>query len=943
MNRTVPFVFLFLLACLPGRPLTGHSQAPPVRVWDKVMGGAEGDYATMILPGANGSYLLAGTIGVRTTNPATPNFSIINPKIYLVKMDAAGNELWTRTFGGSEAEYPGGVIATTDGGYLVYASSYSPVSGNKTAPLKGGYDFWLIKLDASGNKQWDKSYGGNSDDQALTAIATEDGGYLVGGTSRTDANGDKSGASRGSYDYWILKLDASGNKQWDKTYGGNFEDRLVSIQKPQNGGYLLVGHSNAWVSGTKTLAGNGDHDYWLVRIDAAGNKLWEKTLGGTGRDWLTSAIPTDEGGYLLGGWSESPASGEKTGASRGGRDYWVVKTDSLGNREWDVTAGGSSNEELYDLLPVAGGYLLGGWSASGISGEKTAARKGLEDYWLVQLGSSGAIQWNKTFGGNDEDELQDMATTPDGGLLLFGNSWSSVSGDKSVPGISGSMDWWLVKAGPSYSIQTGSLVSATICAGSTVQVPYTATGTYNGNNTFMTQLSDASGSFAFPRNLALISSTALSGAISSEIPVNTPPGTGYRIRVVSGSPAFTGADNGVNLAITAPLQAGISGTATVCPGNRLALSATEVTGAAYAWTGPAGFTATTREITVDSMAASKAGLYSVTVTKSGCSATASSTVTVPAAPVAQAGPDRTVCSGATVTLGAAPVSGHTYSWTSDHGEFASASANPDVTPSATITYTLKETITATGCFRTDTVTITVKPVPARPIISAGGSTTICEGTGVTLTSSSPETSQWFRDGVAIPGATAQTYGAESAGRYTVQATRDQCPSPVSAETTVVVNARPAVPVITAAGNVLTSSAATGNQWLLNAVPVPGATAQQHAVQSAGNYTVQVTVDNCSSVSLPFAFVATALVNPAAWNGEVLAYPNPVRGTLFLKNSGGRHLRLQLMDGTGTIVRTGLLTAVSGSLHLEGLPAGVYQLLLTDLRRKETLVIPVVKQ
>jgi hypothetical protein len=356
---------------------------------------------------------------------------------------------WDKTFGGNDEDELIDVQRTSDGGYVLGGYSRSGVSGDKTQANQGSYDYWVLKLDATGTKQWDKTFGGSQEDKLFSLQQTSDGGYILGGWSDSPSSGDKTQASQGSYDYWVLKLDANGTKQWDKTFGGSSLDILFSIQQTSDGGYALGGYSRSGLSGDKTQASQGGpHDYWLVKLDAAGTKQWDKTFGGSQDDILGRMQQTSDGGYILGGWSNSPSSGDKTQASRGGYDYWVLKLDASGTKQWDRTFGGSAYEESYALQQTSdGGYLLGGSSTSGISGDKTQASQGMEDYWLVKLDANGTKQWDRTLGGNYTDMPSTVQQTSDGGYMVGGLSRSDLSGDKTQAnqGGQGFRDYWVVK------------------------------------------------------------------------------------------------------------------------------------------------------------------------------------------------------------------------------------------------------------------------------------------------------------------------------------------------------------------------------------------------------------------------------------------------------------------------------------------------------------------
>lgn len=352
---------------------------------------------------------------------------------------------WDRRFGGSAIDFGSAFQATKDGGYVLLGYSNSGANGDKSQASQGGDDFWLVKVDATGAKQWDRRFGGASGDRGVDVQQTKDGGYILGGQSFSGATGDKSQAAQGLSDYWLVKVDANGAKQWDRTFGGAGTETLMRVIQTADGGYILGGHSASGISGDKTEDSRGGNDYWLVKVDANGTKQWDKRYGGESTDILNALELTADGGYILGGYSASGVGGEKTEASRGNDDFWVVKVSASGAKQWDKRFGGSSAEQMQCLrLTPDGGYLLGGYSHSGADGDKTQASRGFRDYWIVKISATGTKQWDKRFGGVDTETLRSLRATSDGGYLLVGDSNSGVADDVSEPG-RGSTDFWIVK------------------------------------------------------------------------------------------------------------------------------------------------------------------------------------------------------------------------------------------------------------------------------------------------------------------------------------------------------------------------------------------------------------------------------------------------------------------------------------------------------------------
>lgn len=266
----------------------------------------------------------------------------------------------------------------------------SGIGGDKTQAGRGGKDFWIVKTTSRGKKLWDATFGGNQFEELFTIQQTADFGYIMGGYSLSGINGDKTDPSRGRYDFWVVKTDLLGRKQWDAAYGGNDDDWLAQIRQTIDGGYILGGWSWSGNSGDKSKPNKGTNDYWIIKTDGHGVRQWDADFGGNSNDYLTSIEQTADGGYVLGGYSSSPVSGNKTQATQGGTDYWVVKTDANGKKQWDADFGGSDFDFMDDIKQTAdNGYILGGHSASNASGDKTQDSRGFNDYWIIKTNADG--------------------------------------------------------------------------------------------------------------------------------------------------------------------------------------------------------------------------------------------------------------------------------------------------------------------------------------------------------------------------------------------------------------------------------------------------------------------------------------------------------------------------------------------------------------------------
>ncbi|NOR48092.1 MAG: PKD domain-containing protein [Methanosarcinaceae archaeon] len=375
--RILSLVIIFALLALI--TVGCASGAPPKEAWNQTFGGTDEDWAHSVQQTSDGGYILTGV--ARSYGAGESDF-------WLVKTYPDGNEQWNKTFGGTDSDLAYSVQQTSDGGYILagYTWSYGA----------GGNDFWLVKADSDGNEQWNKTFGGTNFDSAHSVQQTSDGGYILAG--RTTSYG------AGGSDFWLVKTDPDGNKQWEKTFGGTDYDSAHSVQQTSDGGYILAGSTNSY--------GAGESDFWLVKTDPNGNEQWNKTFGSTDYDSAHSVQQTSDGGYIL----------------AGEHDFWLVKTDPDGNEQWNKTLGGNYFTKAHSVQQTAdGGYILAG---------TTGSRGSSVDLWLVKTDPDGNKQWDKTLGGKNSDRAYSIQQTSDGGYILAGSTNSS--------GASRS-DFWLIK------------------------------------------------------------------------------------------------------------------------------------------------------------------------------------------------------------------------------------------------------------------------------------------------------------------------------------------------------------------------------------------------------------------------------------------------------------------------------------------------------------------
>jgi len=286
---------------------------------------------------------------------------------------------WQKCFGGSSEDFTSLIKQTNDGGYIIVGGSESN-DGDVTGH-HGDSDYWIVKLTSGGAIDWQKCFGGSGSDWASSIQQTSDGGYIVAGYSSSN-NSDVTGNLGGS-DSWIVKLTSTGSIQWQKSLGGSSDDSAESIQQTSDGDYIVAGGSESNDGDVTGHHSSSDTmDYWIVKLTSGGAINWQKSLGGSGYDLANLIQQTSEGGYIVAGQSDSK-DGDVTG-NHGGHDYWIVKLASTGSIEWQKCFGGSGWDQYTSIQQTSdGSYIVAGYSSS--NGGDVTGNHGGYDYWVVKL------------------------------------------------------------------------------------------------------------------------------------------------------------------------------------------------------------------------------------------------------------------------------------------------------------------------------------------------------------------------------------------------------------------------------------------------------------------------------------------------------------------------------------------------------------------------------
>jgi hypothetical protein len=360
--------------------------------------------------------------------------------------------LWQKNLGGSAADGFYRICRTTDGG-LIGAGFTSSADGDVTNP-KGDVDLWLVRLDSAGNLKWQKTYGGTALDLAQCIIQTKDGGYVIAGNS-ISANGDLT-HNNGKADGWIFRIDSNGTLLWQKSVGGSNDDLFYGVTENADGTLAAAGTTASTDGDLSGIVNHGGNDMWLVKLSATGTFLLQNCFGTSGFENALHIEKDRSGGYFLVG-SISVKDGDAHNYNGGLYDVWVVKTSDSAKLLWEHAYGGSNSDVGTDLRQLGdGSVIIAGNTSSNDS--IASGNHGALDFWLIKLSGTGSLTWQKQYGGTKDDGANSLSLTNDGGFMLVGTS-SSTNGD--VIGSHGKIDGWVIKTDSSGNVQWSKTIGGT--------------------------------------------------------------------------------------------------------------------------------------------------------------------------------------------------------------------------------------------------------------------------------------------------------------------------------------------------------------------------------------------------------------------------------------------------------------------------------------------------
>ena len=362
-------------------PLYGHTQD---LIWSVNYGGKYNEEGNSGLLTLDNNFVVLGS----TFSDGSGEFDF-----YLLKINSAGGALWSKTYGGTEAEYGYDIQETDDGGFVMVGSTQSYGEGNS--------DIYLVRVDSVGEILFSQTYGGEEDDEARSVRITSDGGFIICGTTNS--------YGAGYSDLYLVRTNASGDTLWTRTFGGAGGESGFAVRQTADGGYIAVGSTGSF--------GTGYSSVYVVRLDADGDSLWAEIFGGDRADFGSSVEITYDGGFLITGWTASYGAGFY--------DVYLIKTDSDGNFEWQQTYGGPNEDRAYSIFQAMdGGYI--------ISGTKEGNGAQLLDVYVIKTDPAGNLIWDETYGGAKSDFGMIIFQEPGRDYMLVGHTYSYSAGGSDV-------------------------------------------------------------------------------------------------------------------------------------------------------------------------------------------------------------------------------------------------------------------------------------------------------------------------------------------------------------------------------------------------------------------------------------------------------------------------------------------------------------------------------
>lgn len=403
----------------------------------KIFGGSKNDVLQSVVKTTDGGYASLGytqSNDFDITDKTDDSFDFL-----LMKFSADDVLIWSKTFGGSDDDRGADIIATNDGGFALFGFSKS--SDFDVTQNAGAQDFWIVKITVDGTISWQKTFGYSGADSGTTVLQTKDNGFLITGVLDVTASGGQGNSAKNSQkhaggDIWAIKLNTIGDLEWSRYFGGSFTDTPFGAVETQDNAYIIAASSD---SEDFNISNNkGTYDFWILKISADGDLIWEKNFGGSEVDEPRGITTTNDGNFIIVG--DTRSSDKDATTNNGGADLWMLKISTDGNLIWQKTFGGTNFDVARSISKTLdNGFIIAGNSRSLDAG---FTNQGQNDAWVLKVDANGNLVWQKFVGGSENEFLFDAIELNNQTIIAVGESNSS---DVNIPENKGFSDALIIK------------------------------------------------------------------------------------------------------------------------------------------------------------------------------------------------------------------------------------------------------------------------------------------------------------------------------------------------------------------------------------------------------------------------------------------------------------------------------------------------------------------
>ena len=812
----------------------------PVLIWATYYGGTKSDLCYSIKAADSGNVLITGyatsTSGIATKG-AYQTSNAGTTDAYIAKFNTAGAMVWATYYGGGSDDQAKSITLDDSGNIYLTGLTFST---NSSLATKGAYqssnagnaDVFLAKFTNSGKRIWSTFYGGSASEYGLSLAIGKAGNVYVSGLSTSSSamgtSGTYQSSNNGGNDGYIAKFTNSGNLIWGTYIGGSNYDRAGGIALGDSDNIFITGltssTSNIATTGAFQKTIGSTYDAYIAKFDSTGNIFWASYMGGSSDDIAYGIAITDSDNFYITGNSSSSSGIATTGAYQttlkgGGPNSFIEKFSTKGKRIWGTYYGLNNNGAYSAAMGDSGNIYIAGYYTNstgyGLAFGAGFSKQG-KFIWSTLLGDSGGQVANAICAGDS------------GSVYLGGNS--SNNGMKATKGAykksnSGSDDIIVAKYIPGSPYFASAGRDTTICQGDSVQI-----GSASKSMHYYSWSSKPAGFTSTTSN------PRISPAVST---------TYYLMDSLAG---FLPAYDTVKIKINSLPSAKVLNDTSLCMGDSIHIGAASVAGNSYSWTSnPSGFTSANSNA-VAKPSSTTTYTLTETIKATGCTKTDSVKISVNPLPSASVHVNASICKGDSISIGASSVSGSTYSWIAKPAGFTSTNSNPSVSSATNTTYSLTETITATGCKKSDSVKITVNPLPAAMV---GSSSTICSGDSALIGASSVSgnTYNWTSSPAGYSSAFSKNYVSPTVStEYYLTETITATGCRKSDSVRISVNALPTA-LLTQTGDTLIASIGTSFFWYKNGILLSGISTAKYIPLASGKYYVNISNSSgCSANS-----------------------------------------------------------------------------------------------